>query len=502
MTEGAWSRFLEYAAHARTKPAFDAEERDWKLDVARRLRAGLERAGEGDGDWVEDAIDAVKRSRPPFITSNGQRRWMREWALSGDEALREALAGFLDPELDPVESFSRFAHAAEGFEPQTGTWRLPLDLVRASSVLAFGSLFNFAVAPGSVPIVRAKIFEDLERLLGVPTAETGSLASYRTHLELAGEVQARLEGRGVPVRDMVDVQSLISIAVEEASLWTADPPADWEERARRALGPDQAYAAICAVYLNEAPYLPEWIEFHRLMGIERFFLYDNGSTDSHLEVLAPYLESGVVVRHEWPSSPPNQGEIYSDCLRRHRTDARWIAFIDVDEFLFSPTGRPLGEVLREYEPWPGIAVSLATFSYSGHRTRPSGLVIDNYTLMDTKEIEVIKQIVDPLRTLQSDSVHWFVFEYGLPVDENGWPVGLVGQTKVPSFERLRINHYPSKSAEEARAKVERAPSWKHLARWRLADLRGDLELVEDNTIRRWAPAVRARLANVTAASRG
>ena len=500
MTEGAWSRFLEYAAHARTKPAFDAEERDWKLDVARRLRAALGRAG--GGDWIEDAIDVVKRSRPPFITSNGQRRWLRAWADSADEALHQALAGFVDPDLDPVESFSRFARAAEGFEPRTGTWRLPLDLVRASSVLAFGSLFNFAASPGSVPIVRAKVFQNLEELLGLPAGENGSVIdSYRTHLDLAGEVRARLEGRGVPIRDMVDVQSLISVGVEEAALWTTDPPADWEKRARRALAPDQAYAAICAVYLNEAPYLREWIEFHRLMGVERFFLYDNGSTDDHLEALAPYLERGVVIRHEWPSSPPNQGEIYSDCLRRHRADARWIAFIDVDEFLFSPTGRPLDEVLREYEPWPGVAVSIATFSYSGHRARPGGLVIENYTLMDTKEIEVIKQIVDPMRTLRSESVHWFVFEYGLPVDENGWPVGLVGQTKIPFHERLRINHYPSKSEQEARAKVERAASWKHLARWRLADLRGELDLVSDDTIRRWAAAVKERLATVTAGSR-
>ena len=38
----------------------------------------------------------------------------------------------------------------------------------------------------------------------------------------------------------------------------------------------------------------EWIEFHRLVGVERFFLYDNGSTDDHREVLAPYVEEGIV----------------------------------------------------------------------------------------------------------------------------------------------------------------------------------------------------------------
>ena len=48
-----------------------------------------------------------------------------------------------------------------------------------------------------------------------------------------------------------------------------------------------AYLAACTIYRDDADYLPEWIEFHRLVGVERFFLYDNGSTDDHLEVLAP-----------------------------------------------------------------------------------------------------------------------------------------------------------------------------------------------------------------------
>jgi hypothetical protein len=36
------------------------------------------------------------------------------------------------------------------------------------------------------------------------------------------------------------------------------------------------YLSICAIFRHEAPYLREWIEFHKLIGAERFFLYDNG----------------------------------------------------------------------------------------------------------------------------------------------------------------------------------------------------------------------------------
>ena len=51
---------------------------------------------------------------------------------------------------------------------------------------------------------------------------------------------------------------------------------------------EQPYLAACTIYRDAASYLAEWIEFHRLLGVERFFLYDNGSTDDHREVLAPY----------------------------------------------------------------------------------------------------------------------------------------------------------------------------------------------------------------------
>jgi hypothetical protein len=53
-----------------------------------------------------------------------------------------------------------------------------------------------------------------------------------------------------------------------------------------------AYLAACTIYRDDAAYLAEWIEFHRLMGVERFFLYDNGSTDHQSEVLAGYLARG------------------------------------------------------------------------------------------------------------------------------------------------------------------------------------------------------------------
>jgi hypothetical protein len=305
-----------------------------------------------------------------------------------------------------------------------------------------------------------------------------------------------MESHSVPIRDMIDVQSLMRICVLEHQLWAQEPPHDWAAKSTRAVAPGAAYLAASTLYLNDAPYLREWIEFHRLVGVERFFLYDNGSTDNHLDVLGPYIEDGIVTLREWRPSPPDHREVFDDCLRRHREDARWIAFFDVDEFLFSPTGKPVAELLREYERWPGVGVNWAMFSHSGHRTRPDGLVIESYPLRDRTGTGWTKCIVDPVRTTRCASAHTFTYDYGLAVDENGWPIA-EPQTKSTSFERLRINHYASRSEEEARAKSA-IRGWKGVKQWRLDDLAGELDLVPDDAITSWLPALREALSLPTA----
>ena len=363
------------------------------------------------------------------------------------------------------------------------------DLGRAAT-FALGSLFGFAVAPEALPIPRA-YFGRLQALLGLDSSVEDSLVEqYAAQLGFARAVCARMEAHPIPDIDMVDVQSLMLIGVSEQALWARERPAGSAVAGARASLPGGPYLAACSIYLNEAPNLLEWLEFHRLVGVERFFLYDNGSTDEHLELLAPYIENEIVTLHEWQPSPPRQREVYDDCLRRHRDDARWIAFLDIDEFLFSPAGTNVAELLREYERWPGVGVNWAMFSHSGYRTRPEGLVIDRYRLRDTADTGLIKSIVDPARTVHCDSAHWFTYDFGLPVDENHWPI-TEPQTKSTSFDLLRINHYASRSEEELQEKVGRG-----------SGLETPATLADARSPRRARPGPRRHDRPVAAAARG
>jgi hypothetical protein len=265
------------------------------------------------------------------------------------------------------------------------------------------------------------------------------------------------------------------------------------------------YLSICAIYKNEAAYLAEWIEFHRLVGVERFFLYDNASGDDHRAVLEPYLEQGIAAVREWPASPGQMGA-YADGLDRYRDQTRWLAFIDIDEFLFSPVAATIPELLANYERWPAVAVNCLGFGTSNHREKPDGLVIESYVrrARNVKLLSHVKSIVDPRRARRPVTPHHFEYDDGHAVDENLTPVTGPFNEALP-FEKLRINHYTTKSEAEYRAKVKhpRADTGEFRpTRPNLADMhRGGLNRVPDESILPYVDPVRAALAQTAARSR-
>jgi hypothetical protein len=263
-----------------------------------------------------------------------------------------------------------------------------------------------------------------------------------------------------------------------------------------------SYLSICSVYRDEAPYLAEWIEFHRLVGVERFFLYDNRSRDSHLDVLAPYIEDGIVVLHDWPEPllPDGQRNAYNHCIEHHGDETRWMAIIDSgDNFVFSPSGRPLSEVLPEYEPWPAVGVQYLNFGNSGHRTKPAGLVTESYVhRAKDPEIRLVKLIVDPARVERVLGDMRCLYSEGFAVDENKEPLADNLYAQSRSYSKLRLNHYARKSDKE----FERALAlWAELGMNRQAkspekrEQRGrELNEVRDEEILRYVPALKQALA--------
>ena len=47
-------------------------------------------------------------------------------------------------------------------------------------------------------------------------------------------------------------------------------------------GGGKYYFSICAIFKDESLSIKEWIEYHKLIGVEHFYLYNNNSTDSSI----------------------------------------------------------------------------------------------------------------------------------------------------------------------------------------------------------------------------
>lgn len=211
--------------------------------------------------------------------------------------------------------------------------------------------------------------------------------------------------------------------------------------------------AACLVFRNAAPYLREWLLFHLAVGFERFFLYNNDSTDDFATVLEPFRarratdEPPVVELIAWPGYY-QQEPIYNDCLRR-AAEVPWLAFIDDDEFLYPNTDEELPRVLDSYRDFAGVAVCWRLYGSSGRIYREDAPVLERFTKRAKLADPHVKCIVQPSRVLRAVcGGHQFAPKPGYAVvDETGLPLDAPFSPR-PSAERLRVNHYVVKSIEE------------------------------------------------------
>lgn len=233
--------------------------------------------------------------------------------------------------------------------------------------------------------------------------------------------------------------------------------------------------AIGAIFRDEAPYLDEWVTFHRGQGVERFYLYDNESADAPESALAAHCDVVTVI--PWPGEL-QQLAAYADCIRRHRFDTRWLALIDIDEFLFSPRAESLPKVLEQFDRVAGVAVNWRCYGPSGH-AEPQTSTLDAYTRRAPDEHpmnEHVKSVVVPMLTADEMGTPHHFRHFDRCVGENGDPV--VSPWRVPATaDVLRINHYVTRSRAEHERKQKTPRSDRAVPR-PVLDL-DELDAVED-----------------------
>jgi hypothetical protein len=256
------------------------------------------------------------------------------------------------------------------------------------------------------------------------------------------------------------------------------------------------------MFHDEVPYLKEWIEFHRMMGVEKFYLYNRLSNDAWQPILQPYIEWGIVELTDWPYQRLYQGhreafiDSHQHCIDRLRGSHEWLAMIDCDEFLFSPAYATVAEAISKMpESWGAIGAHWVVFGPGDETAYRNAPVIERFTWRPNavnyfnRWYKSIVRLDDPdLNTL--GSTHRYRTQAGT-FNEDG--LLLDGNESPPVSSFLRINHYFTKSRPEWEIRhplvEDGIPYERDERRWNDVQRRD----VDDRTIQRFLPELKERL---------
>ena len=200
--------------------------------------------------------------------------------------------------------------------------------------------------------------------------------------------------------------------------------------------------SIVAIAKNEGIYFKEWIEYHKLIGVDHFYIYNNESTDNIREVLDPYIKSGLVTFTDFPGKE-RQGPAYNDAIAKYKNETRWLCPLDLDEFICLKKHNDINEFMENFNDCFQVSLHWMYFGSSGHEKQPKGLVIESFTKRAKKCYKSIKSIFNPRTAVDAMPVH-YVIGVGKWVDEHHVDIG----DAKDSVDIAQINHYFVKSKEE------------------------------------------------------
>lgn len=290
---------------------------------------------------------------------------------------------------------------------------------------------------------------------------------------------------------------------------------DYTAAAPRDLPEGQTGNVIVGCMKNEAPYILEWIAYHRTIGVDHFLIYTNDCTDGTAEIL-DRLQDLRIVQHRkndnWKGNSPQQYALNQAQKEPLIQKASWIIHIDVDEFMNIRTGNgTLDDFLACVPDATNVAMTWRLFGHNGVTHLSDDFVIAQFDHCAPKfcpkphtvwgfktmfrNIGAYEKISchrpNKLNEAQRRQVKW-VNGSGADMTREAAEKGWRSSKNSIGYDLIQLNHYALRSAESYLIKRQRGRAL-HVDRsiginyW----IRMDWSDHRDITIQRNIPRVRA-----------
>lgn len=254
--------------------------------------------------------------------------------------------------------------------------------------------------------------------------------------------------------------------------------------------PNLAVSVSCKYDLAN---LIEFIEYHRLVGVNKIYICNNDINPILTErVLRPYIENGFVNHTHsafmFGRTNNRQTAAHQYVLglaRKHKV--KWLSMLDMDEFLYPVQYDTVTEVLKDYDKCGVLQVSYACFGSSNYVHKQ--MLQTNSYIRRAKHNwfwnHLSKSIGLVDRIGSCSHHHCFTPIAPFPmIDED--KKRLTHWVHPPGHKHLRINHYLSRSKEDYRDKIKRGNPIGERRDWRWFSW-ADRNEVFDDGMRRFVP---------------
>lgn len=257
---------------------------------------------------------------------------------------------------------------------------------------------------------------------------------------------------------------------------------------------------IVVIAKNEGFYVREFIEYYVLVGQGKLkiYLYDNESTDDTAEIAKEYEKQGILKYTFFPGKEM-QNVSYNDAVKNYGNECRYMAFIDMDEYIVPTEDKPLPEVISELihkrGNAAGVGINWCMYGSSGFETRQEGKITETYLRrgeMGHWLNRHVKTVCNPRLVKNYISPHFPVYKLGTwSIDSKGKRQRLWFNREL-SYDEIRVFHYFCKSREEFRIKRERGKADRADKYDYTKFEQCDLNDIYDDRILKYMAAMRAR----------
>ena len=223
--------------------------------------------------------------------------------------------------------------------------------------------------------------------------------------------------------------------------------------------------AICAIAKNENLYIRDWVEYHKNLGIDKIFLYDNNDIDGeHFEtVIKDYIDSEYV--YVFNKRGIEKGLVYdknninlqSLCYietyntLKTNSDFQWLFFIDIDEYI-DIKNSTLKEYLNnnKFNNYDTIVFPWVIYTDNNKLSYETGSLITRFPIQSKTPANIVKCCVRIGKNIKDITQHLLIHFMILNDEKICYDTGEPAKftylnldiNKTGILQKIRSIHYP------------------------------------------------------------